>query len=528
MNGYFQLICTPQETAIRLVPPTEDGEAVDINEITSYLQFQNIYDVDIKPVFGAIKKMTDCVVKIGKPLEYPVRECVQLRFSEDKMQLIGRFYPPQVDGERMSADEIIQDIHAKNVQSGIAIDNITSFVQNPVYCTDTVLAEGVTVRQGQDARIEYTFHTELNAKPTRNPDGSVDFFHLNTICHCKQGEVLARLIKEVPGTPGYNLFGEKIMPRDVKSKKLKYGNNIELSEDGTTLTSQIDGHVSLVGDKVFVSNVYEVENVGPSTGNIESEGSVIVGGNVQAGYAIKAKGNVIVNGVVEGAVIEAGGDIILARGMNGMGKGILRAGGSVISKFFENSTIYSGTFVEADSILHSTVVAQTEVNVDGRKGFIAGGNVRATRSISCKTLGSAMGADTYVEVGVDPNQKLEHQQLRKEMLEIQKTLKTIQPVLIGLTKKVKSGVKLTVEQVKYLQTLMEKNVQLTERLDECEQQFDFLEEQMQGVDSACIKVREDVYSGTKINIRDASLVLKKSMCFCRFIYDKGGIKIVTY
>ena len=79
-----------------------------------------------------------------------------------------------------------------------------------------------------------------------------------------------------------------------------------------------------------------------------------------------------------------------------------------------------------------------------------------------------------------------------------------------------------------MQSLMEKNVQLTERLDECEQQFDFLDEQMQGIDNACIKVREDVYSGTKINIRDASLVLKKSMCFCRFIYDEGGIKIVTY
>ena len=51
-------------------------------------------------------------------------------------------------------------------------------------------------------------------------------------------------------------------------------------------------------DEVVVSDVYEVENVGPATGNIESNGSVLVKGNVQAGFSVKAKGNVEIRGVL--------------------------------------------------------------------------------------------------------------------------------------------------------------------------------------------------------------------------------------
>ena len=55
--------------------------------------------------------------------------------------------------------------------------------------------------------------------------------------------------------------GAKIRPRQVKKAHLEFGHNIEISEDRKKLTSLVDGHVSLVEGKVFVSDVYEVENV---------------------------------------------------------------------------------------------------------------------------------------------------------------------------------------------------------------------------------------------------------------------------
>lgn len=529
MNGYFQLLNTKEGTAIKLIPPTEGGAAIEVSELVGYLQMQGITDVNMQALYNALRSPdTEQTVVIAKPLERTISESMQLRISDDRMEAVVRFYPPVVGGQRLSITDMNHYLQARNIKVPVDEKVANAFIQNPVYCTDILLTHGVAPVQGKDAYIEYTFQTELNTRPARNPDGSVDFHHLNTICHCKKGDLLARLIKEVKGKPGFNLYGERLMPKEVKTARLKFGRNIELSEDGEAIISLIDGHVSLVEDKVFVSDVYEVENVGTSTGNVESEGSVVVNGNVQAGYTIKAKGNVIVKGVVEGAEIQAGGDIVLARGMNGMGKGVLKAGGSIISRYFENSTIYSGTFVEADSILHSNVVAQTEIKVDGRKGFIVGGSVRATDMITCKTLGSEMGTDTYVEVGIDPEQKSRYMALRKEIMEIEKNLKQIQPFLVGLNQKMKANGKLSPEQLLYLKKLMENNKALTDRLFECEEEYDKLDELMQGNANACVKVKEEACAGTKITIKDASVILKDSLRFCRFIYDGGEVRSISY
>ena len=98
-----------------------------------------------------------------------------------------------------------------------------------------------------------------------------------------------RSFSEDLGDVGTNVMGEKLKPREVKKKKLKYGRNITVSEDKLTMISEVDGHVTLVDDKVFVSDVLTVENVDNSTGDIDYEGSVQVNGNVCANFTIKAK-----------------------------------------------------------------------------------------------------------------------------------------------------------------------------------------------------------------------------------------------
>ena len=270
-----------------------------------------------------------------------------------------------------------------------------------------------------------------------------------------------------------------------------------------------------------------MENVGPATGNITSEGSVVVNGNVQAGFSVTAQENVQVKGVVEGAVIQAGGDIVIERGMNGMGRGKLLAGGRVIAKFVENAVIEAGSYVEADSLMHSKVSAKTEVTVDGRKGFIAGGIVRATVKVSCKTLGSELGADTVVEVGVNPEQKARYVVLQKEIVELQKKYMTVKTTLTGAAAKVKSGVKLSPEQMKYVQTLLTASQQLEKQLADDNAEFDKLENMLGQKTEACVCVRDTAYPGTKVVIGDDSMTLKSKVQFCRFALVGGEVKYTS-
>lgn len=528
MNSYFQLINGQKGSGVRFFPATDGGEKLGASEVAEYLQRRG-FSYDLAALNKVLVSMEE------EPVLYPLpgvkqskeRECVSLFLSPDKMVVEGRFYAPSNDGEEMGRQEILDDLKYQGINYGIDEAAIDAFVKNRNYCENIVLAKGLAPVEGEHARIEYFFNTDTRVRPTLLEDGSVDFFHLNTINHCQKGEMLAKLHKEKRGTPGYNVVGETIPAKDVKTARLSFGKNMELSEDGTELTSTVNGHVSLVEGRVFVSDVFVVENVDTATGNIEYEGSVQVNGNVCSNYAVKAGGNVEIRGVVEGAKVEAGGNIIIARGVNGMGKGDLKAGGNIVAKFIENATVAAGGYVESGSIMHSRVSAKTEINVGGKRGFITGGEVSATLSVNVKTLGSTMGADTIVNVGVDPQLKAEYQQLQKQIAEIVKLQKNIQPVIQATTLKLKQGVKLSPDQIGYVKSLLATDQQKQAELAQATARMEEIENTLGEAKDAHISVTDTVYPGTTLMISDASMVVQKEYKYCRFIKKDGDVKMAA-
>lgn len=526
MNGYFRIVNEANRTGIILIPPTDDGKPLDINDVMEYMTMKD-YTCDLpalkRCVDAAAEEKTTMVLDNKK--RYPERECFKLTITPDKMQAYAKFYASSVGGEDMSAEAILNNLADQGVKSGIKQDVIEQFIQHREYCEDILIAEGVPPVQGKDAYIEYKFNTDKRAKPTLKEDGSVDFFNLNILNHCAKDEVLAVLHPEEPGKSGMNVLGEQIKPVDVKPTYFKYGKNIEKSEDGLTLTSLVNGHVELVEDQVFVSDVLVVENVDNSTGNIEYDGSVQINGNVFTNFSVKAKGDINVKGVVEGATLQADGNIIIARGMNGMGKGTLNAGGNIVAKFLENATANADGYVASESILHSRITAGSEVNVDGKRGFITGGRVCAASSINVKTLGSEMGADTIVEVGVDPKVKNRIAQLQKLVEENKQTLQSVQPVLESVMQKVKQGVKFGPDVVKQVHALNKTSQETQAALKENEKELNELLEQTGNVTQAQIRVRGMVYPGTKVCIDDVSMTVQKNAHYCRFVRERGDVKM---
>lgn len=527
-NGYFQLAPSTTGTEIKIFAPVNGGDMVNVNEVADYLNSRG-YVYDLTVLNKAIGEGADCSVTVtGSGMQE--RESYILTISEDSMTATVRFFAPSLNGEMITLEEFKKDLHYRYVEYGIQEDVLNDFFnasQRP-YCTDLIVAEGKEPRHGTDARIEYFFNVDLNRKPTLNEDGSVDFFHLNTLCACRKDEKLAQIIPADEGEFGINVKGERIKPREVKKVSLKFGRNITLSEDRLSICSDVDGHVTLVDDKVFVSNILEVENVDNSTGNIEYEGSVEVHGNVCANFEVRARGNIVVRGVVEGAVLAAGGDIIIERGANGMGKGVLAAKGNIVSKFLENVNVSAGGFVSTDSILHSKVYAGTEINVSGKKGFITGGQVCATNSVSVKTLGSAMGATTIVEVGASPEIKTRFQELQKRSGEIQKTIKTLEPILISYEEKKVSGVTFDGDKVKYFISLKQAWAQKKDELEKVLTEMDGLQDLIENKNNAQVVVSGEAFPGTKIVISEVSMVLQKSVQYCRFVKKYGDVKMVSY
>ncbi len=524
-NGYFKLINMRKGFGVRIVPGRDGGEAVRIQELMNYLDKEKI-PYTVEALKQAIAKNEDTAVLLGEG-ECPFcEESYSMNVTADGMTATARFYPASETGVRLTFDEFYKDLRYRGVKFGVQMPVIQEHFQSEgIYDTDLVVAQGKPARHGTDAVVEYFFNTDIHARPEVKEDGSVDFFNLNVVNHCKKGDVLAKITPEDPGEYGTTIMGERLKPRDVKKAAFKFGKNILLSEDKLSLTSEVDGHVTLVDGSVFVSDVYEVENVDTSTGNIDFTGSVQVNGNVATNFQIKAGGNVIIKGVVEGAHVEAGGNIIIARGMNGMSRGTLKAGGNIVAKFFENATVDAEGYIHAESILHSQVAAGTEITVNGRKGFVTGGHVQADQKVEAKTMGAAMGAATVVEVGVNPKIKARYQQIQKEIGEIARTIKEKQPIIANFMEKKAKGAKFNEAQLKYIK----ENIQLIEakktELAKCNEELQELQKFFDPQKKAVIVVTGEVYPGTTLVIGDVSMTVQTSYKYCRFEVVDGEVKM---
>ena len=524
MNGYFQLDCREDGTYLWIYGETDGGEPVKAVEVADYLQKKGIgFEItDLNRKITAISEQG--VIKLDHIKRYPEREMMKVTISADKMSAYARFYPPSVGGIESGADVIFSDLQNAGVTYGIDKEVITEYLQSKKFCTDILIAKGTPVRHGTDAEIEYFFNTDLKARPTLNEDGSVDFFNLNTMNHIKKGQLLARLTPEDVGENGITVTKEFVKPRTVKKLMLKGGRNISISEDRLEAFADVDGHVMLVDDKMFVSDIYQVQNVDNSTGNIVYDGSVQIAGNVCTNFSVHAKGNIEVMGVVEGATLEADGDIIIVRGVNGMGKGTLKAGGNIIAKFIENATATAGGYIETDAILHSKVMANGDIHVEGRKGMISGSTVAATNSITVKVLGSQMGADTILELGIDPARKLRYQSIMGEVDAIKKKIKQIEPGLLAANQKMSQGQKMSPERLQFIQNAAISYRQLREEMEKLIREYEELEEIINSNLTATVKVKDIAYAGTQISISDVSTILKSDIRYARFYYEGGDVR----
>ncbi len=526
-NGYFKLDIRDVGMFLLIYPPTGAGKPAEVKEAVTYLEQKGYKGFNLKELNQATQR-TDAIqeVYVGEWNGFQENEQLAMNVSIDKMLVFCRFYPPSNQGHLLTKDDILKDFASRQIKVGINGAEIDKFLKERHYCTNYVMAKGVPPINGKDAKIEYFFNTTHNLKPKKNEDGTVNYHELNTISHVEKGQLLARLHREEPGKPGIDVYGNEINGRQLKVLKLEYGNNITLSEDETEIYSDVTGHASLVNHKVFVSDVFEVPaDVDNTTGNIVYDGNVLIKGNVKSGFSVRAKGDIIIEGVIEGAYLHAGGQIIVKRGIHGMAKGKVEADNNIITKFIENATVSSGGFVETESILHSNVSAATDIRVSGRKGFVNGGVIRAGNLVEAQTIGSEMGAATRIEVGVDPNVKARYGEIQKEMAQIGKELDKMRPILVSFNEKVQKREPITPERMQQVQSIAQSFKAKQQQLNAHRTEFRELNEVIQMSQGAKIKVKGNIYPGVSIQISDVGMNIKSVRACSKFVKDQGEVVV---
>ena len=533
-NAFFQLIQKDDGMYLKAYPEVDGGEKLSVEDVLNYLDKKNLRDVDSGIVKYFVEDANsgkkDVLVKVLEGKQIPEKEFGLV--SIDKKGYIAkiRLYPPSDKGARLSTSELKNLIEQNGVKYGIIEKNIEIALKARLYCMDILVAKAKLPVNGSDAEIVYSFNAEKTLKPTMSEDGSVDFHKLDMIESVREGQLLATLIPIDYGEPGKDVYGNMIRPKKVRNKRLRHGKNIHLSDDKLQMYSDVSGNVTLVNDMVFVTDTYTIEgDVGPSTGDIDYDGAVEVKGNVITGYTVKATGDITVNGAVEGAMLISEGKIVLKRGMQGMGKGVMEAKGDVISNFIESATVKSGGAIYTDAIMHSNISANGDVIVNGKRGLIAGGSVKTTTKIETKVAGSTMGTQTELEVGFDTTLGEKYRNIEKHIDQMTDEKDSIVKNLKILQKRMQTKGKLEPEKMKLIKEGTERIKVIDQTIEEETEEYERIDEEMQRTsDGGKVRVENIAYPGVKIVISNISTFVHTETHRCTFIREGADIRVKSY
>lgn len=315
---------------------------------------------------------------------------------EAAIQLI----PPK-RGNMPTLENIKEGCKSKQIIFGIREKAVKTMLENKIFNTKVVLAKAKPQINGIDGKLIYHFDRSKNIKLADSE--AIDYKNLNWVKNIKQGDLLVEKIPGIPGKPGINIFGKVIPVKPIKEAKLPKGRGTYV--EGAFLKSEIDGQISEEGEsKISIIPVLTISgDVDYSTGNIEFVGSVVISKNVLTGFSVKASEDIIVEGLVEDAILEAKRDVIVAKGIvaSEEGEGHIYAGNDVRSKFIQNMKVRArGDVVINDYIMLGDVEARGMVECTQGKGKIINGHIKSQKSIRANVIGGRYETHTNLEIGV--------------------------------------------------------------------------------------------------------------------------------
>ncbi len=426
----------------------------------------------------------------------------------------------------ITKEEIISALETQKVTFGIKEDAIEYFSNNPVYNEAICVAEGIAAQNGKNGAVIFHFDTSVNKTPTLLEDGRINYRELNLIQSVKVGQVLCTLEPAVMGTQGKTVKGRVLMAVNGRPAVLPRGKNVAVSEDGQSLYATAEGEVEFLDQsKVSVYTNHEVPaDVDNSTGNVNFVGNVIVKGNILSGFKVEAGGNVEVYGVVEGATIKAGGNIILRRGMQGMGKGTLIAGGDIVARYIEYCNVEAKNNIQSEAVLHSNVKCGNKLELTGRKGLLVGGTCKVGKIIIAKVIGSHMATVTELEVGVDPTIRERYKKLKEDFVSMESDIKKSDQAITILRKLEGMGT-LTPEKHEIMTKSVRTKIHLSTSLEEVKREIAVLEEQLQQEGNGKIRALNQIYPGVKVSIGTCIMYVKEQLQYCTLYKDGADIRV---
>ncbi len=513
---------------VYLVIDVPEGEKVKRMDVLAKVEAFGVVDIDFASVNEVFKSTESHIEKkISSNTNVNQKpETVKISISKDRLEAVAVFTPPVNNGPKMTVEQLKAAMAEASVTYGILNEALPKIIEKHEFNKAYLVARGKLPTNGIDGKIDYFVDVKpKDRKPKVLENGSVDFRSLNLIELVKMGQKLATVKPPILGEDGVSVKGEPIPFKPGKAAPpLVKGKLVSFTEDGKTLVADTSGQVLVQGNKLEVSPILEIPgDIDNNTGHVKFNGSIVIRGNVRSGFTVEAEGDVDITGVVEGAIIRAGSNVLLTSGIQGADKAEIYAGGDITTKFAESCKLFAGRNITADSIMHSKVKCDGQIELMGKNGLLVGGNITVGQKIIARTIGSPMATATEITVGNAPDKLDKYNELLAEYNEVMKNYDSMDKLAQKLMEMNKVE-PLGENKKNVLLKALNSKIFYRENLVELQAKIDQL---MPSLDASggSIAAHSVIHAGVKVMIGNALLFVRDDIHNCVLTNVNGKIKI---
>jgi len=382
---------------------------------------------------------------------------------------------------------------------------------------EVAICRGIRERDGKRGWFEMIFKDERPDVGLVAEDGSIDFRSRGMVRSVKEGELLGRLNPPERGLAGKDVYGKIITARDGRPFEMTIGERVTASPDGTEFSAREPGMVHFVGNRLDVSDVYEVRDVNMATGNVALEkGSVHVKGTIFGTFVVKAPGNILVDDVIEGAFVEAGGDVEVRSGIVMGSKGKITAKGGVSALYAQNATIVAHGDVNIKNEIANCIIfsAQRVIATRGL-GRIIGSTIRCSKGVEANEIGSSFGVQTTILLGIERRSIEPEISQRKELQSI--VQKILGVIGAGDPKTIIANAQPSKRPA--VASMLKAQIRAQQKIKEIEAKIALERKRVMEVSKARIRVHKTIHPGTNIQCLGSTFLIQEPLHRCQISYD---------
>lgn len=435
---------------------------------------------------------------------------VDISVSKDVMNASFTFYKAEGSGETASIEFIKKQIDDSGIVKGIddsIIEESFEKFNNGELISEVVFATGKVPTDKKSSKIKYF-----------NNSGKSKFSY-----ELEKGSSIAQIFPTKDNLEdGFDVLGTVMKSSGVVSLDLKIGDNISESkqeDESVLLIANISGELKVNDESItIVDKKILPGDVSAKTGSIKTLCSLVVKGSVNSSLYVVSGGNIKIMGTVQGALISADKNIIIAQGVKGEDKAVLRAKEKIDVKFIEKANMMAVDDIHIrKAALHTKIICNSRVLFDKNGSKIVGGETYSRKGVTVDELGSPSGGNTLISFGQDYLVADKIKVFEADIDKIQQDLMKIDQVLN------RPNVRLTQEKKTHLR---KQKVFLMKKLEKKNMKLFLLREKFEEHTTSEVVVRSKIYPGVifESHGRKLEILDEEKSCKIKFNPNTGQIE----